>query len=314
MLPLFPLVSLLACGALGAPDIHVAFVVCSEHKGVSWVNRGEEAMTMVKSAILTAREPERLRFHIFADQYMHRHMEKNMPSSALYELYPVESAGVGVGIEPGKPCAGQKLLIPTLIAPSVPAAITVDTDILFTRDVGELWDHFSRFNSSQLMGMVAESEVVSEHYGVHSRAPFYEPFGLNSGVIMMHLSRLRQFRWMANLTHFHSQYHSSFSYGDQDLFNVLFHFNRDLMYRLPCEWNFRADHCAVDATSTCHVKAGEGIALLHGSRKAFHNTKKDATLRETPPKRPLCFKALYDAVKRVKIGAMRVVPQPSGSR
>ena len=69
------------------------------------------------------------------------------------------------------------------------SGIFLDTDTLLLDDIRQLWQHFRYFSPSQLMGMAA----VENTYGRVEHVPSYGPpgVGLNPGVIMMNLTRLR---------------------------------------------------------------------------------------------------------------------------
>jgi hypothetical protein len=43
------------------------------------------------------------------------------------------------------------------------------------------------------------------------------------------------------------------------------------MYEFSCDWNYRPDHCIYE--NNCQVAKSDGIKILHGCRRAFHNDK-----------------------------------------
>jgi UDP-xylose:glucoside alpha-1,3-xylosyltransferase len=111
-------------------------------------------------------------------------------------------------IERGKPCAGLKLSLPAMLPLNVTSVLNVDTDILFLRDVGGLWDYFKFFNSSQVAALAAETETEGPWYGTHAncKAPFYQPHGLNSGVMLLNLTRCRALGWSERLAEHAEKY------------------------------------------------------------------------------------------------------------
>ena len=62
----------------------------------------------------------------------------------------------------------------------------MDSDSLFLSEVSDIWDHFEKFNSSQLAGMIPEHQDKHDGwYKKFARHPYYGELGLNSGVILM---------------------------------------------------------------------------------------------------------------------------------
>ena len=86
-------------------------------------------------------------------------------------------------------CATARLFLDWMLPEEVDSGIFLDTDTLLLDDIRQLWQHFRYFSPSQLMGMAA----VENTYGRVEHVPSYGPpgVGLNPGVIMMNLTRLR---------------------------------------------------------------------------------------------------------------------------
>lgn len=94
----------------------------------------------------------------------------------------------------------------------------MDTDVLFVSDAAQLWKLFDRFSSTQAIGLVENQSdwYLGKLWKKHRPwpalvNPFWVPFqrkcgeifflvfqgrGLNTGVILMHLKRLRELNWM----------------------------------------------------------------------------------------------------------------------
>lgn len=69
----------------------------------------------------------------------------------------------------------------------------VDTDVLFLRPMDDIWALLKAFNSSQLAAMAPEHEVPKiGWYSRFARHPFYGVTGVNSGVMLMNLTRIRK--------------------------------------------------------------------------------------------------------------------------
>ena len=68
----------------------------------------------------------------------------------------------------------------------------VDSDIVFLRPPDRLWALLSHFNASQLAGVAPEHEEPRvAWYNRFARHPFYGATGINSGVMLMNLTRIR---------------------------------------------------------------------------------------------------------------------------
>lgn len=79
-----------------------------------------------------------------------------------------------------------------LILKDVDSIVYVDSDILFLQPVDHLWAFLSQFNSSQLAAMAPEHEEPRiAWYNRFARHPFYGRTGINSGVMLMNMTRMR---------------------------------------------------------------------------------------------------------------------------
>lgn len=69
----------------------------------------------------------------------------------------------------------------------------VDTDIIFLQPVEDMWALLSQFNSRQLAAMAPEHEEPRiGWYNRFARHPYYGKTGINSGVMLMNMTRLRE--------------------------------------------------------------------------------------------------------------------------
>ncbi|XP_067946064.1 glucoside xylosyltransferase 2-like [Watersipora subatra] len=189
-----------------------------------------------------------------------------------------------------KTCATQRLFIPTLLA-EVDSILYIDTDILLMRPVQDVWDHFKHFNSSQLAAVAPEHESASAGwYNRFARHPYYGRLGINSGVMLMNMTRIRAFTWLEHMNDYLTRYKYNITWGDQDLLNILFHHYPEFVYIYECNWNYRPDHCMY--MSVCKVAEQDGISVLHGNRGVLHNDKHPQ------------FKAIYDAFEEYKFDGL----------
>ena len=149
----------------------------------------------------------------------------------------------------------------------------MDTDSLFLTSPELVWDFFYQMNSSQIMAMAKVGEIPNVGpYNNKSGLPFYgstgilatwsniclgkiyEPIisrikiqiffflGINSGVILMNLTRLRHFNLEQLSFEYYVKYKSGIRVGDQDILNAMFHFHSEKLYVLPCHYNYRSSH------------------------------------------------------------------------
>ena len=107
---------------------------------------------------------------------------------------------------------------------SVDSVLYLDTDVLMLRPVENLWDHFNHFDDKQLASMAPEGEEKAlSWYPRFARHPFYGKNGMNSGVMLMNLTRMRGFDWTKKILEAYHKYKLSITWGDQDLLNIVFH-------------------------------------------------------------------------------------------
>ncbi|CAJ1051265.1 glucoside xylosyltransferase 2 [Xyrichtys novacula] len=273
--------------------MHLAVVACG--------NRLDETLAMVKSALLFSFK--KIRVHIFAEDLLAPQFKQQLnqwPRSATarfqYTLYPI-TFSVGNADEWKKlfkPCAAQRLFLPVILK-DVDSLLYVDTDVLFLRPMDDIWSLFKSFNSTQLAAMAPEHEVPKiGWYSRFARHPFYGVTGVNSGVMLMNLTRIRStvfknsmistgLSWEDLLHPLYQKYKNHITWGDQDLLNIIFHDNPECLFIFSCQWNYRPDHCMYG--SNCKDAEKEGVSILHGNRGVYHDDKQPA------------FKVVYDAIR-----------------
>ncbi|XP_015262849.1 PREDICTED: glucoside xylosyltransferase 1 isoform X2 [Gekko japonicus] len=281
---------------LSSEKMHLAVVACGE--------RLEETVTMLKSAIIFS--IKHLQFHIFAEDPLHRDFQAMLGSLAYqgkfnYTLYPISfpTENAAEWKKLFKPCASQRLFLP-LILKDVDSLLYVDTDILFLRPVDDIWSFLKKFNSSQIAAMAPEHEEPRiGWYNRFARHPYYGKTGINSGVMLMNMTRIRRkyfkndmttarLRWEEILMPLLKKYKLNITWGDQDLLNIMFFHNPESLFVFPCQWNYRPDHCIYG--SNCQQAEKEGIFILHGNRGVYHDDKQPA------------FRAVYEAIKYYSFG------------
>ncbi|XP_069570577.1 glucoside xylosyltransferase 2 [Brachyistius frenatus] len=272
--------------------MHLAVVTCGD--------RMDETLTMIKSALLFSLR--KIKFHIFAEDPLGPQIKERLnqwPRSVSarfqYSIYPI-SFSVGNPDEWKKlfkPCAAQRLFLPVILK-NVDSLLYVDTDVLFLRPMDDIWDFLKSFNRTQLAAMAPEHEVPKiGWYSRFARHPFYGVTGVNSGVMLMNLTRIRStvfknsmipthLSWEDLLYPLYQKYKNHITWGDQDLLNIIFHDNPECLFIFPCQWNYRPDHCMYG--SNCKEAEEEGVSILHGNRGVYQDDKQPA------------FKVVYDVI------------------
>lgn len=92
-----------------------------------------------------------------------------------------------------------------VILKDVDSLLYVDTDVLFLRPMDDIWTLLKSFNGTQLAAMAPEHEVPKiGWYSRFARHPFYGVTGVNSGVMLMNLTRIRStlFKVSSKRSHF----------------------------------------------------------------------------------------------------------------
>lgn len=278
--------------------MHLAAVACGERHG--------EVVNMLKTAVTLSQRA--LRFHIFAEQQLQTSIKADLDSwpafiqgKFSYVLHPISFPHEHheEWSQLFKPCASQRLFLPMILR-ELDSLLYVDTDVLFLQPVELIWDMLMLFNSTQLIAMAPEHEEPRiAWYSRFSWHPYYGKMGINSGVMLMNLTRMRitQFKndmtpvglhWDELLMPLLQKYKLNITWGDQDLINIIFHYNPEMVYTLPCHWNYRPDHCIYG--SNCAPAEDEGVFVLHGNRGVFHSDKQPA------------FRAVYEAFEQYTFG------------
>lgn len=86
-----------------------------------------------------------------------------------------------------------KLTLPKILPKTMSKVIVLDTDVILNTDISALWKFFRDFGADNVLGMV---ENQSDWYIPGKLWRTHQPWpalgrGFNSGVILMHLNRLR---------------------------------------------------------------------------------------------------------------------------
>ncbi|XP_077528353.1 glucoside xylosyltransferase 2-like [Haemaphysalis longicornis] len=171
--------------------------------------------------------------------------------------------------------------------PNKDAVIYVDTDVVFLHPVEDFWRLFAAMNSRQMAAMAPEFESfkMNVYLKKAKQHPFLRPFGFNAGLLMMNLTRMREFGLERRVVQLKKEFEGRIPWADQDLLNILFSRHPERIFTFTCRWNYREEHCAGNA-----VCADGPVAVVHGSR------------RQVLEKREPAFKTLHAAMKKYNLG------------
>lgn len=268
-------------------DIVVAVVACGD--------RLRETLTLIKSALMFSKE--KLNFVIIAEDALIESFEEKLGewkaftnNAFTYKVlllnFPTKDGNEWKALF--KPCAAQRLFLPDVLS-DVDSVLYVDTDTLFLTPVESVWAYFGKFNKTQMAALAPEHEDPNVGwYNRFAKHPYYGKLGVNSGVMLMNLTRMRAFQWTEYVVPIYRKFKLHITWGDQDIINIIFHYHPGRLYIYSCRYNYRPDHCMY--TSICKPAERDGVAVIHGSRGFFHSEKQPV------------FRAIYSVFESFEIG------------
>ncbi|EDQ88918.1 uncharacterized protein MONBRDRAFT_25622, partial [Monosiga brevicollis MX1] len=220
-------------------------------------NHARRLQVLIKSILFHHLPPQPLRFHVITDHETAaslRHLYRSWRLPAVQvRFYSITAALQGVdlhGLETHH-YAGRyafvKLFVADLLPVSLERVMVLDTDLLFLGPIAELWDQFKGWSASAIFAVV---DNFSEWYipGRLQRQPWPAPapLGINTGVTLLHLARLRHQNfpkvWTSAVARVLADPRLNITYAplaDQDVMNTVFYDNPTLLHRLPCRFNYQ---------------------------------------------------------------------------
>ena len=256
-------------------------------------DRIHEAKAAIKSAQMFAGDNVQVNSHVVCDEENSvKLLAANLPNVKVYPLdFPDKKESTWKKLF--KECASQRLFLPDVLV-DISLVIYVDTDTMFLSDPAELWRYFDAFGGTQNAALVVESEGTGGWYGRFAKHPVIDPRGLNSGVMLMDLARMREQHWVDDIAAIYEEWKEALVWGDQDIVNIYYHdFPARLNTNLTCDWNFRPDNCQYGID--CRPAQAEGVSLMHGNRRVFHNKKGDRDVRDINIQP--AFQILFDLIE-----------------
>ena len=253
--------------------VHVA-IVCAGTEA------SRSVVTLLKSILFYRRNP--LHFHFISDKQARKiltHLTSTWKIPQVkFRFYNAEDVVDDVVWIPNKHYSGVygllKLTLPKILPKNLEKVIILDTDVTFATDIGKLWTIFQKFDKSQALGLV---ENQSDWYIPGKLWKNHRPWpalgrGLNTGVILMDLSKLRRQSWSQTwrtVAESDLVTQLSTSLADQDVLNAVLRRQSDLLYPLPCKWNVQLSDNSLSDTLCYDTKHAQQVNVIH-----FNSPKK----------------------------------------
>lgn len=251
------------------PEIVLVISACSRFYS-------SQAKALVKSAILATPKSHCLKIVVLGSTSARRRFDVKLRFYRAFRDfdYEIKNADYPSSLDITwtqnfKRCSSLRLFLPSIL-PEYNKVLYLDADTVVLAPFDEIFEFFKMFNSSQLMGLSQESEttnskIFNENAEKH---PYYGKSGLNTGVALMALAKMRENNFEKEIVEIFSKYRDVIKHEDQDLLNIYFAIHPDKVFVIPCEFNFRTDHCS--KSSAC--SAEKGIKIIHGNRLMFNYT------------------------------------------
>ncbi|KAF6033547.1 GYLTL1B [Bugula neritina] len=196
--------------------------------------------------------------------------------SVLYSFYSTSTIQQDVSWIPNAHYSG----VYGLMKLQMPYVLLLDTDVLFSADVAELWSMFDLFSADQYLGLV---ENLSDWY-LHSSGLTAWPAvgrGFNTGVMLMQLRVMREKNWAKLWRHTANKYlpeAGPTKLADQDIINAVIKDNVRIVHTLPCNWNIQVTYRST-FEPTCYSTANVKVVHFNSPAKYqvyFGDSTKDA--------------------------------------
>ncbi|XP_057367963.1 glucoside xylosyltransferase 2-like [Daphnia carinata] len=269
-------------------EIHIVAAVCG--------NRTTQALVMMKSALIMC--SNFIRFTLFVDSQSSGILNQTIrlwPGNILkrmsFDLRPFsypDDDGAEIWKKLFRPCSSARLFFPSWLK-EVDSILYMDVDAVFLSSPLHIWKHLTKMNHVQMVALAPEKQsYVTGWYPQLARHPYYGKFGMNAGVMLMNLTKMRQFGWEKHIVRVYERYKTKIEYGDQDIINVFFHFHPEKLYVYACNYNYISHQCA--EMSLCKEAEQQGIHILHGNADAFVSDRLPA------------LKAIYTSIQQHSFG------------
>ncbi|KAA3676325.1 glycosyltransferase-like protein LARGE [Paragonimus westermani] len=145
---------------------------------------------------------QHLYLHLVVERMAYRSLSTLLDSWNLpglfYSFYPVEKYLEDVVWIPTNHYSGiyglAKIILTDILPQTLEKVIFLDCDLLMNADISQLWAHFDQFLSRQVIGL---AENQSPWYVMRQSSMVWPAIGsgYNTGVMLLHLERLRRLPW-----------------------------------------------------------------------------------------------------------------------
>ncbi|XP_022243542.1 glucoside xylosyltransferase 2-like [Limulus polyphemus] len=245
--------------------IYIATSVCG--------NRLAEALVMIKSVFIFTETPTH--FIFFTELELRPPLERQL--KIWQRLQPNISYTFRLASYPAsanesswkllyRPCSTLKLFLPDLLT-ELDAVLVLDTDVLFLRSPKGFWAHLYQMRPFHLMGLSEETPSASLGWYPNHVSAFkiYEDKGVNGGIWLMNLTRLRQHNFTREVLHIYDQYGEHIDFGDQDVVSI-FYGRRPVFNMAVVEFPTKSRQCFCTGpqVSGSMMPAGEVQAAVRG--------------------------------------------------
>ncbi|EFN87121.1 LARGE xylosyl- and glucuronyltransferase 1 isoform X2 [Harpegnathos saltator] len=241
--------------------VHVAMVCAGYNSTLTLV-------TVVKSILFYRTNP--LHFHLLVDEIARRTLSTLFRTWDLPHVnitfYGAEVWVPRVSWIPNKHYSGVygllKLILPDAIRED--KVLVLDTDVTVLNDVSLLWGMFEKFSTGQTLGLIENQSnwyIKALSYGQRPWPALGR--GFNTGVMLMHLQRLRDGKFTSSWESVAKRvlgYIPKTSLADQDVINAVINEHPSIVYRIECTWNIQLSDRTI--SDTCYRDSSR-INILH---------------------------------------------------
>jgi UDP-xylose:glucoside alpha-1,3-xylosyltransferase len=266
-------------------QVVIAIVACN-------LKQFELVVTMVKSALLLSTDDDQhhLLFIIVTEKELFTSFDDRLKEMRKYRKFSFTLREVNfpkINSENWKKmgisdvCSAQKIFFPSLLS-DFNALLYLNPESIFLSPPHETFKLLRHFKKIQMAALAVEE--IGSVYNEKKGHRYYGLNGINSGVMLMDLQKMREVNWEKELQQLYVA-NRNVPYGDQDLINIYFSTRPDALYELPCDYNFRTEHCVESTACT----APEGIKIFQANRDVFFGNK------------DIIFRNLHGVIEKVKL-------------
>ncbi|XP_003746329.1 LARGE xylosyl- and glucuronyltransferase 2 [Galendromus occidentalis] len=249
--------------ALKCQVIHVS-IVCAGY------NSTRSLVTLIKSVLFYRKNP--LHLHLVTDSVAHSILSTLFKTWEIpqveYSFYLTDKVAKDVNWIPNKHYSGvyglMKLVLTKALPLSLAKTIVLDTDVTFACDIAQLWKLFDSFGPEHAIALVENQSdwYLGKLWKHHKPWPALGR-GFNTGVILLHLGKLRSKGWDELWRNVAERELSSMyftSLADQDIFNAVINSYPALLLPLPCQWNVQLGDNTL--SEVCYSEV-EDLKVIH---------------------------------------------------